>query len=68
MAMDKTISSEICFFIFCNFPMICNVSFAMLNRWENNHTTPSRLARMRVKEYCFQKGISEDTIEELDCS
>lgn len=44
------------------------VSFTTLNRWENNRTTPSRLARMRVMEYCIQKGISKDIIAELDRS
>ncbi len=42
-----------------------NVSFSTLNRWENNRNTPSKLARMRLVEYCTKKGISSDIISEL---
>ncbi|MDR1700576.1 MAG: helix-turn-helix domain-containing protein [Lachnoclostridium sp.] len=30
---------------------VLNVSFATLNRWENNKAKPSRMAIMRIKEY-----------------
>ena len=43
-----------------------NVSFSTLNRWENNHTTPSRLARMRVLDYYKKHGISKEIISELE--
>ncbi len=43
-----------------------NVSFSTLNRWENNRNTPSKLARMRLAEYCTKKGISSDIISELE--
>lgn len=43
-----------------------NVSFSTLNRWENNRNTPSRLARMRLVEYCIEKGISTEIISELE--
>lgn len=43
-----------------------NVSFSTLNRWENCHNTPSRLARMRIKDYCSQKGVSTETAEKLE--
>lgn len=39
-----------------------NISFSTINRWENNHTTPSRLARMRLVDYCSKKGVSSDTV------
>jgi putative transcriptional regulator len=32
-----------------------NVSFSTLNRWENGHTVPSQLAKMRIMEYCTIK-------------
>lgn len=43
------------------------VSFSTLNRWENNRNTPSKLAQMRLAEYCANKGISSDIISELEC-
>jgi putative transcriptional regulator len=45
-----------------------NVSYTTLNRWENNRSKPSRLAYMRVKDYCIQKDLSKDMIAELDRS
>lgn len=43
-----------------------NVSFSTLNRWENNRNTPSKLARMRLVDYCTKKSISSDIISELE--
>jgi transcriptional regulator with XRE-family HTH domain len=43
-----------------------NISYTTLNRWENEHNTPSRLARMRIAEYCKQKNVSADLISELE--
>jgi len=43
-----------------------NVSFSTLNRWENGHNVPSRLARMRIKDYCIQKGVSKNTVNKLE--
>lgn len=45
-----------------------SVSFTTLNRWENNRTTPSRLAKMRIIDYCKARGISKEIIEMLDCT
>lgn len=45
-----------------------NVSFSTLNRWENSHTVPSRLARMRLFDYCLQKDVSTEVIRELEKS
>jgi len=28
------------------------VSFATVNRWENNHVAPSRLARVQLRAFC----------------
>jgi len=43
-----------------------NVSFATLNRWENSHTKPSRLAKMRIIDYCKQTSVSEKIITALE--
>lgn len=43
-----------------------NVSFTTLNRWENNRTTPSRLAKMRIIDYCNEKNVSEEIIKALE--
>ena len=43
-----------------------NVSFSTLNRWENGHNVPSRLAQMRIKDYCTEKGVSADTTAKLE--
>jgi Predicted transcriptional regulators len=39
-----------------------NVSYTTLNRWENNHTSPSRLAKMRIAEYCIEKKLPKEII------
>lgn len=33
------------------------VSFATINRWENEKSTPSRLALVAVKDFCNKKGL-----------
>lgn len=45
-----------------------SVSFTTLNRWENNRTMPSRLAKMRIIDYCKTKGISKEIIQMLKCT
>jgi DNA-binding transcriptional regulator YiaG len=42
------------------------VSVATLNRWENDHYTPSRLARMRIVEYCKENGIPNEIYVEME--
>lgn len=42
-----------------------NVSFSTINRWENSHTEPSGLAKMRLLEYCKKKSVEERIILEL---
>lgn len=34
-----------------------NVSFATINRWENSHGSPSRLAKYALKEFCEKNNI-----------
>ena len=43
-----------------------NVSYATLNRWENNKAKPSRMAMMLIKDYCKQKDISDKIAEEIE--
>lgn len=42
-----------------------NVSFATLNRWENNRTSPSRLARVAIKDYCISNGVSQEILDAI---
>ena len=39
-----------------------SVSFTTLNRWENNRSAPSRLAKLRIMDYCKSKNMSKDII------
>jgi DNA-binding transcriptional regulator YiaG len=36
-----------------------NVSFATINRWENQKTAPSKLARVAFETFCKEKGIED---------
>jgi len=45
-----------------------NVSFTTLNRWENNRCVPSRLAKLRILDYCKSKDIPKDIIIALEQS
>lgn len=42
-----------------------NVSFSTINRWENNHAVPSKLAKMRLLDYCKRNFINCDDLQEL---
>jgi len=41
------------------------ISFSTINRWENGHTLPSKLAKMRFLEFCEQKNIDKKIIDKL---
>lgn len=43
-----------------------NVSFSTINRWENGHTIPKKLAMVCLIEFCRSKGVDEMTICELE--
>lgn len=43
-----------------------NISFSTINRWENSHTSPSKLAKMRLLEFCGRKSVSTFIISEID--
>ena len=36
---------------------LLQVSYPSVNRWENNHTTPTKLARYRIEELCEKYAI-----------
>lgn len=43
-----------------------NISFSTINRWENSRTVPSRLAKMRLVEFCEKNNISPDIIGQIN--
>jgi DNA-binding transcriptional regulator YiaG len=45
-----------------------NVSVATITRWENGHNTPSRLARMRIRDICVWKGVTSEIFSEIEKS
>lgn len=43
-----------------------NISFSTLNRWENGHNAPSRLAKMSLMEFCKKRNLSHDLLTNLE--
>lgn len=43
-----------------------NISFSTINRWENGHTSPSKLAKMRLLEFCKNCNIDITIISVLE--
>ena len=43
-----------------------NVSFSTVNRWENGHRIPKKLAIVYLIEFCKRKGIDKIVIEYLE--
>lgn len=43
-----------------------NVSYATLNRWENNKVKPSRLAMKQLVEFSSRNNIPKEIIERLE--
>lgn len=43
-----------------------NVSLSTINRWENGHTSPSRLAKMRLVEFGRKNEIDTLIKNELE--
>ena len=39
-----------------------HVSFTTVNRWENNKSTPNRMARALISDYCEKHGLDEALI------
>jgi DNA-binding transcriptional regulator YiaG len=44
-----------------------SVSYTTLNRWENERVKPSPLAKRRVLDYCVEKNLNQELIDELSC-
>ena len=42
-----------------------HVSFTTVNRWENNKSTPNRMARVLIVDYCEKHGINRDIIDAI---
>lgn len=43
-----------------------NISFSTINRWENGHTIPSKLAKVHLLEFCKSQNIDVVLISELE--
>ncbi|WP_035267765.1 helix-turn-helix domain-containing protein [Desulfitibacter alkalitolerans] len=43
-----------------------NISFSTINRWENGKTSPSKLAKHRLHEYCISKNITKNITEKFN--
>lgn len=41
------------------------VSFATINKWENNKTKTIRLARESILDFCDKKSVSEEIVAAL---
>lgn len=42
-----------------------HVSFSTVNRWENGHVTPNRLAIVTLVELCERENVSARLLQEL---
>ncbi|MDD2627156.1 MAG: helix-turn-helix transcriptional regulator [Candidatus Methanomethylophilus sp.] len=42
-----------------------SISFSTINRWENGHTAPSKLAKMRLLEFCSSRNVDASITSEL---
>lgn len=42
-----------------------SISFSTINRWENGKNAVSKLAKLRLIEYCKEKGLDDDIIAQL---
>lgn len=43
-----------------------DISFSTINRWENGHTSPSKLAKRRLLEFCKSNNIDIAITSELE--
>lgn len=39
-----------------------HVAFSTVNRWENNKSTPNRMARVLIADYCKKNGVEEKLV------
>jgi transcriptional regulator with XRE-family HTH domain len=42
-----------------------DVSYSTINRWENSHSVPSKLAKIRIIDYCTKLGVSNHVINKI---
>lgn len=42
-----------------------SISFSTINRWENGKNAISKLAKLRLIEYCKEKGLDDDIVAQL---
>ncbi|MEG1462955.1 MAG: helix-turn-helix transcriptional regulator [Anaerorhabdus sp.] len=43
-----------------------DISFSTINRWENGHTSPSRLAKRRLLEFCKNNNANITILSKLE--
>lgn len=43
-----------------------NVSFSTINRWENGHRVPNKLAIVYLIEFCRENAVDTTIISELE--
>lgn len=43
-----------------------DISFSTINRWENGHRSPSKLAKRRLLEFCKNSNVDITIISELE--
>lgn len=43
-----------------------DISFSTINRWENGHTSPSKLAKRRLLEFCKNNNVDITIISDLE--
>ena len=41
------------------------ISFSTISRWENGRTLPSKLAKLRLIDYCKAKNIDDEIVHRL---
>ncbi len=39
-----------------------HVAFSTVNRWENNKSTPNRMARVLLADFCEKNGVDEKLV------
>lgn len=48
-----------------DFARAIHVSFGTVNRWENNKSTPNRMAKALVTDYCEKQGFDRELIDAI---
>jgi DNA-binding transcriptional regulator YiaG len=45
-----------------DFARAIHVSYGTVNRWENNKSTPNRMAKALITDFCRKENIDEELI------